>query len=169
MKNYFILLILLLISISFAEVLEINYFYGETCPHCAKVKPTLDNLEIKYEGKIVINKYEIYNNKDNGILFKEFLSNYGKSSSGVPALFVSDKFLIGSKQIPEELEGIILENIDETQEVEVSPITNSIDDSNTNDFDIMEILKNPFVLLIIIIILIVIAYEINIITNKKKR
>ncbi len=173
MNKYFVLLsLVLMISISFAQVLDIYYFYGETCPHCSKVKPTLDTLEQKYEGEIVIHRYEVYKNSDNQALFKEFLKTHNKTSSGVPALFVSDEFLIGSKQIPDSLESIIIANI-ESDENTVVPneeiiIVNEIKESDDTIVGYWAFIQNPFVLLIIIIILIVIAYEIYTVSNKSK-
>ncbi|MCC7552696.1 thioredoxin family protein [Candidatus Micrarchaeota archaeon] len=171
MNRYFILLTLvLLISLTFSQVLEIYYFYGETCPHCSKVKPTLDILEQKYEGEIAIHRYEVYKNSDNQALFKEFLKTQNKTSSGVPALFVLDKFLVGSKQIPDSLEDIIIANIDSDKNTvvpsEENIIVNEIKESDDTIVEIWGVLQNPFVLLVMVLILIVISYFIY---NKSKK
>ena len=173
MKNYFILLsLLLMLSISFAQVLDIYFFYGETCPHCSKVKPVLDEMEQKYGEDIAVHRYEIYNSEENRALFKEFLNEYGESSSGVPALFVADEFLVGSKQIPDNLENIIIENINSEATETVVPSEdivnlNEIKESDDSMLGFWGIIQSPFVLLIIVIILIIIVYEIYTITSKK--
>lgn len=45
-------------------------FYGETCPHCIKMKPLVERLE-KEEG-VTVEKYEVWNNKDNAALMKKY-------------------------------------------------------------------------------------------------
>lgn len=185
MKKYIMLLsLILLMSITFAQVLDIHYFYGETCPHCSKVKPTLDELEQKYEGKIDIHRYEIYNNAENRELFNKFLSENDIGKSGVPALFVAGEFLVGSKQIPDSLEGIIVENINsqESDAEETIRETNGLENKNTPNNAILNqlqesddtmvgvwgFIQNPFFLLVVIAILVVISYKLYINSNKKK-
>ncbi len=174
MNKYFILLsLVLMISISFAETLDIYFFYGESCPHCAKVKPLLDEMEAKYIDQIEVHRYEVYNDKENSALFKEFLNKYDISSSGVPALFVVDEFLVGSKQIPDNLENIIIKNINsETQEETIIPDKeninlNEIKESDDSMLGFWGFIQNPFILLIIILILVIFAYEMYKITNQK--
>ena len=175
MKKYFILLsLLLMLSISFAQVLDIYFFYGETCPHCSKVKPLLDEMEQKYRENIVIHKYEVYNNEENKILFKEFLNKYNQSSFGVPALFIGDQYLIGSKQIPDNLENIIIENTNSNNSKEtIVPdedqiILNEVKESDDSMLRFWGVIQNPFVLLIITIVLVIVAYELYILTNSEK-
>lgn len=164
MKKYFILLsLLLMLSISFAQVLEIHYFYGETCPHCSKVKPILDELETKYDGQIEINRYEVYQNSDNRELFNKFLAEKEIERSGVPALFVADEFLVGSKQIPDNLEAIIIENIGmeetENQTKNEELILNQMEESDDTMVGYWGIIQNPFVLLVIVVVLVFFAYK----------
>ena len=67
----FIILALLLVSINFAYAQNpttIYFFYGKECPHCAKEKPFLDELEKKYSD-LTIKRYEVWHNKENADFF----------------------------------------------------------------------------------------------------
>ncbi|MCX6683204.1 MAG: hypothetical protein NTZ37_00515 [Methanoregula sp.] len=65
----------------------VYFFYGEECPHCHNVMPFIQNLSIKYPDAI---------------------TNYG-----VPEVIVvgNNTPLIGDRDIPAYLEGVILEQL----------------------------------------------------------
>ncbi|MBQ2600278.1 glutaredoxin family protein [bacterium] len=55
------------------------YFYGNGCSHCAKVEKFFEkeNIEKKYN----IDMREIYFNRDNVLLFQEYVDKLGIDSS----------------------------------------------------------------------------------------
>ena len=88
----------------------VYYFYGEGCPHCANVKPVLDELEQKYPD-LNIQRFEIYFNEENAKLFQEAAASYSVPEPwGVPVVFIGEKYLSGDTLIIGGLESEILAN-----------------------------------------------------------
>jgi cytochrome c biogenesis protein CcdA len=74
------------------------YFTGNGCPHCAKVKPAIDDVLSRYPNLILI-KYEIYDD----VLNAPVIEQYGTSFSfepGIPIMVLGkDDFLEGDNPI----------------------------------------------------------------------
>ncbi|MCD6476685.1 MAG: hypothetical protein J7K26_00765 [Candidatus Aenigmarchaeota archaeon] len=130
MKKHFliftiILFSLLIIPISFAQVNKICIyeFYGQGCPHCAKVNSYLNNLENKYPN-LEIHKFEVYNNRENLLLLQDYFDSYNipDSNRGVPVVFISNRYFIGDAPIINNLESII----NEIKSAEC-PVINNVD------------------------------------------
>jgi len=85
----------------------IYYFYGQSCPHCARIKPFIEEMTAKY-SRIQMYQFEIYYNTTNQALFKDFNTRYEITREGIPALFIGDRALIGETTIRENLESSIL-------------------------------------------------------------
>lgn len=87
--------------------LTIDFFYSETCPHCAKEKVFLADLQEKYPD-LVVNRYEVINNKENQKLLQDFYQQYGvpvQEMGLVPATFTAKKYFIGfNDQIGKDIE-----------------------------------------------------------------
>ncbi|OGC38446.1 hypothetical protein A2155_01540 [candidate division WWE3 bacterium RBG_16_52_45] len=97
-----------------AAALEVSscvyYFYGEGCPHCANVKPVLDELEQKYPD-LNIQRFEIYFNEESANLFQEVSASFSVPQPwGVPAVFIGEKYFVGDTPIITNLEDEILAN-----------------------------------------------------------
>lgn len=76
------------------------YFWGDGCPHCTNVAKFLETWEGK--DKIDLQKYEVWNNRDNAKLMAEKtkVCNLKQSEMGVPTLVTPDgKCLIGDQPI----------------------------------------------------------------------
>lgn len=87
--------------------LDIYFFYGQGCPHCAKADIFLDEMEEKYSS-INVNKYETYFDEQGRNLFINMSNQYGKEIQGVPTIFFKDKVFVGfdkgvSKNIENEI------------------------------------------------------------------
>ena len=100
-KFIFLLFILLGIffiygSFTFAQSREVElyFFYGEGCPHCAKAKPYLDSLKEKYPG-LKIYQYEVWQDPVNQELFQKMAEAYNEQPQGVPTVFIGDKVIVG--------------------------------------------------------------------------
>jgi len=80
---------------------EIILFYGNGCPHCAKVEQYLS--ENKVSDKISFSQKEVFSNKDNSALLgeKAHFCGLNTSSIGVPFLWdgPSGKCLVGDEEI----------------------------------------------------------------------
>ncbi|MDD1673565.1 MAG: hypothetical protein LUP99_04055 [Methanomicrobiales archaeon] len=84
----------------------IYYFYGESCPHCANIKPFINEMAAKY-SRIKVYAQEVYYNATNQALFQDFITRYEITQVGVPALFIGDRALIGENTIRDNLENSI--------------------------------------------------------------
>ena len=101
MKNFFKSLIFSFLIIIFAfptlaqeEKLQLHFFYGDGCPHCAKEEKFLDKLKEEFP-QININYYEVWYQSDNAKLLKQVGQELNVKTSGVPLLVVGDKPFIG--------------------------------------------------------------------------
>ncbi len=77
-----------------SEKVNIYFFWGEGCPHCAKEKPFLDKLEQKY-SELEIHDYEVWSNYDNRQLMIDFGKKLNANISGVPFTVVGEQYIIG--------------------------------------------------------------------------
>lgn len=114
---FFCLFSLIIPDIAFAKntqkTLEacVYFFYGQGCPHCARVEPYLETLEKIYPG-IKIHRFEIYNNRTNLQLLMKYFDAYNVSDyeRGVPVVFLVNKYFVGDKPILDHLLDSIKEN-----------------------------------------------------------
>ena len=86
---------------------ELIYFWGDGCPHCAKEKKFLDNLEKKYP-ELEIKRYEVWYNPENQKLFKEYVEKNNIQQAGVPLTIVNDRYFLGYRD--DETSGREIEN-----------------------------------------------------------
>jgi len=91
------------------EVVQLVFFWGKSCPHCHEVMdkdiPPLvekygDRLEIAMVEAFEPAHYEVY-------LAALELFEVPPQRQGVPALFIGDTHLVGSREIPNNLPGLI--------------------------------------------------------------
>lgn len=112
-KEFWIFLIIIISFFIFApqvlsgEKIEVYFFWGEGCPHCAKEKVFLEKLEKKYP-EIEIKSYEVYYNSENQKLFQEFAKKYNVQQLGVPLTIIGEKFFLGYRD--DETSGKEIEN-----------------------------------------------------------
>jgi cytochrome c biogenesis protein CcdA len=81
----------------------IYYFFGQNCPHCARIEPFVDEMTVRYP-RVQIYSYEIYFNESNQKMFRDFVNRYEILQPGVPALFIGDRALVGENAIRDNLE-----------------------------------------------------------------
>ncbi len=89
-----------------AEV-NIYFFWGEGCPHCATAKPVLEELAA---GNPQINYYdfEVYEHSENVELFYAFGNAYNLEPKYVPTIFIGDRYWEGySEAMREEIEAYV--------------------------------------------------------------
>jgi len=110
---FFLIIFSLIAPMAYAqqEPIDIVYFYGKTCPHCATFQEWLD--EIKDEYSINPIGFEVYSNKSNLELARELAEEYGESFRSVPMIFICDQTFVGfnkfvtGKEIIQKLESCI--------------------------------------------------------------
>jgi thiol-disulfide isomerase/thioredoxin len=94
----------------------VYFFYGEECPHCHNVMPFIQNISKKYPD-VDFRILETWHNETNQALSLSLHQKLGIQSAGVPEIIVvgNNTPLIGDRAIPEELEGVILEQLKKKQ------------------------------------------------------
>lgn len=120
------------------EKLELIYFWGDGCPHCAKEKVFLDKLEKKYP-ELEIKRYEVWYNQENQRFFQETARERNITQLGVPLTIIKDKNFVGymdddtsGKEIENYIKEIIGSEkpVDKTSEKVKLPIIGEINLSN---------------------------------------
>jgi thiol-disulfide isomerase/thioredoxin len=92
----------------------VYFFYGEECPHCHTVMPFIQNLSKKYPD-VDFQILETWHNTTNADMFTKINDQLKvpASNRGVPEVIVVGNAtpLIGSRDIPANLENVILEQL----------------------------------------------------------
>ncbi len=109
----FLLALFLFSSLVFAqETTCIYFFYGDGCQHCASTEPLINKLEIQSEYPVHIERFEIYNSRENLLLLNNYFDLYKiqNESRGIPTVLIANQYLIGKEVIENNLENLIKEN-----------------------------------------------------------
>jgi thiol-disulfide isomerase/thioredoxin len=92
----------------------VYFFYGEECPHCHTVMPFVQNLSKKYPD-VNFRILETWHNTTNADIFSKINDQLQVPTSdrGVPEVIVVGNTtpLIGSRDIPAYVEGVIIEQL----------------------------------------------------------
>lgn len=83
-----------------APAKTVMYFWGNGCPHCKEAAPIIDRIMAK---GIPVEKYEVYENKQNADRLVMSLKMYGvpETEWGVPVAFYNGKMYMGTERIAE--------------------------------------------------------------------
>lgn len=110
------------------EKINIYFFNGEGCPHCALEEKYLKKITKKYKD-VKIKSYEVWNNKNNDILLEKVKSKMKIANNGVPVTIVGSTYMVGylDDSTGEKLERIINFYLDHEQKYKdvVSKIKNN--------------------------------------------
>jgi len=79
--------------------LDVYFFYGAGCPHCARVEPFLAKMEHEYSLRL--HRFDVYSNRSRLTLFDEYCNAYGLplERRAVPTVFISTTYLVGDSPI----------------------------------------------------------------------
>lgn len=72
----------------------LSFFWGEGCPHCARAKPFLEELQRRYPA-LVVRDYEVMAHRENLPLLEDTAKRYGVEATGVPMIFVGTTVIAG--------------------------------------------------------------------------
>jgi thiol-disulfide isomerase/thioredoxin len=85
----------------------VYYFYGQGCPHCAKVEPFMENMTKEYPD-VDIRMLEVWYNQTNQQIYTQVNTQAGISTPpGVPEIVIGKTVLVGEVDIPAKLEGYL--------------------------------------------------------------
>ncbi len=85
----------------------VYYFYGQGCPHCAKVEPFIENMTKEYPD-VDIQILEVWYNQTNQQIYTQVNTQAGISTPpGVPEVIIGKTVLVGEDEIPAKLEGYL--------------------------------------------------------------
>ncbi len=108
------------------DKINLYFFYGDGCSHCAKEEKFLNKLE-KERGDIKIFRYEVWYNRDNAQILSELVKKLNLNVSGVPLLIIGNKSVSGyfsDETTGEEIKRIInYYTVNECSDV-VAPVLN---------------------------------------------
>ncbi|MBU0649359.1 hypothetical protein KJ969_04680 [Patescibacteria group bacterium] len=76
------------------HVVEVYFFYGEGCPHCAKEEMLLDKLEQELDY-IHIHRHEVWHDKNAQEILSQLARASGISTSAVPMTIVGNQVVNG--------------------------------------------------------------------------
>ncbi len=77
-----------------SKQIDLYFFYGQGCPHCAKEEVFLAKLE-KENKNLNIHRYEVWHDRDNAELLAKIAKNLNLTVSGVPILFIGTENIVG--------------------------------------------------------------------------
>ncbi|MFH1744780.1 MAG: hypothetical protein ABH881_01280 [bacterium] len=116
------------------EKINIYFFYGDGCPHCAKEEKFLDYLE-KTDNNIEIKRYETWSNSDNAKLLARVAEAMDVDVRGVPFTIIGDKTITGyydDKTTGKKIKGILADYEMNGCDDVVAPIINSLQNESKN-------------------------------------
>lgn len=86
---------------------DIYFFWGDGCPHCAKAKPFLEGLAAA-NPQVILHSYEIYYSPENQALFGQMAAAFGFEPHGVPTIFIGERYWEGyAEQLEPEISGVV--------------------------------------------------------------
>lgn len=98
LTRIFLVLIVLFFVVKpvMAQEKQVNvyFFWGEGCPHCADEKPFLQELEKRYH-EVKVYDFEVWNNSDNRKLLIEVGKKLNTTVSGVPFTIIGEQYFTG--------------------------------------------------------------------------
>lgn len=89
------------------NTVNVYFFEGEGCPHCAMTREFLISLS-EQDERIVIHEFEVYYNLEDREIFVEFAAVHGFEPAYVPTTFIGNQYWVG---FTEAIQGEILQKI----------------------------------------------------------
>ncbi len=93
------------------EGVEIIFFWGDGCPHCARAKPFLEDLQARYPY-VKVTSYEVWYNQENQALYQQMADQYQvpEGGRGVPFIILGDRYWMGyNEEVAAQIEAAVKE------------------------------------------------------------
>ena len=141
-KLFFVSLLFLIIcsveNVFAKEQVNLYFFHGDGCPHCAEEEKFLAKIEKKYSYVKII-RYEVWKNKSNALLMDRVGNRYDVATSSVPLTVISGTAISGYS----ESIGIRIERAIKYYKDNPKKNVNYVSQINKGTFDVDEI-KDSF-------------------------
>ncbi len=82
------------------QVVNVYFFYSQTCPHCAQQKPLMEYID-QHNEKVKLSAYEVSKHPEK---WRDFLAQYQIKSAAIPRTLIGEKLFIGYSEADGELE-----------------------------------------------------------------
>ena len=82
------------------EAVDIYFFHSNTCPHCLKQKPLMENVA-KLNPGVKLHAYEV---REKSKIWRDFLERHQLKSEAIPRTLIGDKQFIGYSESEGKLE-----------------------------------------------------------------
>lgn len=76
-------------------VVDLYFFHGDGCPHCAEEEVFLDEMKQTYGEKLAIHMYEVWKHPENIPVIEKFAQAFLFEPSGVPVTFIGRQYWVG--------------------------------------------------------------------------
>ena len=93
-RLFVLALILFVPVIAKAKTVDIYFFYGDGCPHCAAEERFFES-SLKNNDDVVIHKYQVWNDADNSKLLQDVADLLDVPAYGVPYTVIGDDVISG--------------------------------------------------------------------------
>ena len=91
-------------ALAASHPVELDFFYGSGCPHCAAMQESLQRMQGRIP-ELRVREHEVYFDRENARLLERVTRGYGVAIEGVPTTFVGDVATVGySPEIEARLE-----------------------------------------------------------------
>lgn len=132
------------------EKVNVYFFHGDGCPHCADAKDFFDSIEDEYGHLFELVSYETWKNADNADLLEQVGEVRDEEIKGVPYILIGNKSFSGYRS---DFNDDIIEAIENEYEVESSKRYDIMDflDVINDDDDEKEKISSDILSLIIIL------------------
>ena len=135
-----------------SKKVNVYFFRGEGCSHCAEAEEWFDSIKGKYGDYFKVVDYEVWNDEDNAKLMEKVAKLRNEDVSGVPYIIIGDKSWNG---FDESYEDEMIKQIKSVYSQDVSKrydIMNYVNDSSSNSKTKKSSSSDVLALIIILIV-----------------
>jgi len=86
------------------DSVTILFFESETCPYCALLADDLDELEARYDGRLIVERFEVSRSAESRQRWADELAARGQEPSAVPTTILGPQVWVGySEQVAQTI------------------------------------------------------------------
>ena len=111
-----VLIFVLLFSLCYAQTVDVLFFYGKGCPHCANAEEHINGLVENYSD-LNVQYFDIQQNVEMIMGLYDIYEVPQDKRGGVPIIFVGDSYVIGDSAIINQIEPLYLKCVDSGCEI----------------------------------------------------